>query len=99
MASRAMSGKANDVAVPLESSRPASTLGFTSAPESSCDHFSYFTADEVMKTHYNEVAGFLKRALDLAGCEARRRPERGSAVAVTERHVQVGPVRLPRRDG
>ena len=99
MASRAMSGKANDVAVPLESSLPDSTRGFTSAPESSCDHFSYFTADEVMKTHYGEVADFLRRALDLAGCAARRRPERGSAVTVTERHVQVGPVRLPKRDG
>jgi hypothetical protein len=98
MASRALSGKANDVAVPLESSLPASTLGFTSAPESSCDHFSYFTADEVMKTHYGEVAAFLKRALDLAGCETRRPPERAGPIVVTKDHVQVGPVRLPTRD-
>lgn len=72
MANRAMSGRENDVAVPLESSRPPSHLGFVQAADSSCDHFSYFTAAELTKRHYSEVTEFLKRALDWAGCEAGR---------------------------
>ncbi|HEY7205113.1 MAG TPA: hypothetical protein VIA61_12490 [Methylomirabilota bacterium] len=99
MATRALSGKENDVAVPLESSRPLSTLGFTQAPESSCDHFSYFTADEVMKTHYREVGGFLKRALDLDGCEARRPRPPGGQVVETPTAVRVGGVQVRKSGG
>jgi hypothetical protein len=101
MATRAMSGRENDVAVPLDSSRPPSHLGFAQTAESSCDHFSYFTAGELMKKHYVEVTDFLKRALDWAGCEAERLAKEAvssAAVRVTDKDVRLGPVRLPKKE-
>jgi hypothetical protein len=103
MATRAMSGRANDVAVPLESSRPPSHLGFAPAADSNCDHFGYFTAGELTKTHYGEMTDFLKRALDWVGCEAERLANdpvsSADKVRATDKDVYIGSVRIPKKKG
>lgn len=73
VAGRALGGVEHDVAVPLSSSLPHGRFG--REPPTNCDHFSYFSSEELNKPHYVKVADYLKDVLDWNDCEQRHPPE------------------------